>query len=235
MNPLLYILHLSLHYKCNTKAIIQYTMKLHGIFFFIFCSFSAVGQKTHTFNLPQILKENKLITKPGNHTKIIDSAGKQGINTEGVVWLKDRSFKEGSIDIDLKGKNVFLQSFLGIAFHAKDTGTYDVVYFRPFRFRIADTATRRWSVQYMTVPDFDYSVLRKDHPGVYENSANPAPLPDDWFHATIVVKGDWITVYVDHSTTASLKVKKLNDRWGGMIGLWTSTSDGNFANLSITD
>jgi Domain of Unknown Function (DUF1080) len=235
MNPPLYILQLSLHYKYNGKAFNQHTMKLYALTFFIFSSLAAMAQQVQKFDLPQMLKENKLITKPGHHSKIIDSAGKQGINTEGVIWLKNRDFKDGTIDIDLKGKNVFLQSFLGIAFHAKDTATYDVVYFRPFRFRIADTATRRWSVQYMTVPDFDYSVLRKDHPGVYENSANPAPLPDDWFHATIVVKGDWITVYVNHSTTASLKVKKLNDRPGGIIGLWTSTSDGNFANLTITD
>jgi len=210
-------------------------MKLYGLTLFIFSALSAMAQQVHKFDLPQMLNENKLITKPANHTKIIDSAGKHGINTWGVVWLKNSDFKHGTIDIDIKGKNVFLQSFLGVAFHAKDTATYDLVYFRPFRFRIADTATRRWSVQYMTVPDFDYSVLRKDHPGVYENSANPAPFPDDWFHATIEVKGDWITVFVNYSNVSSLKVKKLNDRAGGMIGLWTSTSDGNFANLTITD
>jgi len=44
-------------------------------------------------------------------------------------------FKEGIIDIDLRGKDVFLQSFLGIAFDVTDNNHYEAVYFRPFNFR----------------------------------------------------------------------------------------------------
>ncbi|MCW3119255.1 MAG: hypothetical protein JWM28_3337, partial [Chitinophagaceae bacterium] len=150
-----------------------------------------------------------------------------------VVWLKDIRFTDGTLGIDLRGKDVFLQSFLGIAFHAVDTARYDVVYFRPFNFRHEDDLRRKWSVQYMALPDNDYTILRKEHPLVYENAAQPVPQADDWFHATIVVKEDWITIYVNHSTEASLKVKKLNAIHSGMIGLWTSGPSGDFANLSI--
>jgi hypothetical protein len=147
--------------------------------------------------------------------------------------LKGVSFKEGSIDIDLRCKDVFLQSFLGVAFHVTDNTHYEVVYFRPFNFQHPDTSRRKWSVQYMVVPDLLYDKLRKEHPLVYENSVTPVPKADEWFHATIVIKGDLITVYVNHSSTLSLQVKKLNTANDGMIGLWDDELTGDFANLAI--
>ncbi|MDB5134628.1 MAG: hypothetical protein JWP37_1231 [Mucilaginibacter sp.] len=201
---------------------------------FTCCVFTAGAQQSKHYNLVQLLKDNKLVTTPGQQTQVIDRQ-KQAISTKGIVWLKGVDFKQGTIEVDLRGKDVFLQSFLGIAFHAPDTATYDVVYFRPFNFRHADTLRRKWSVQYMSIPDYDYVRLRKEHPLVYENAVDPVPNPNDWFHATIVVKDDWITIYVDHSEKASLKVKLLNNRKDGMIGLWTSPplSD-DFANLTLT-
>jgi hypothetical protein len=201
---------------------------------FACCVFAACAQQSEHYNLVQLLKDNKLVTTPGQQTQVTDEQ-KQAISTKGIVWLKDVDFKQGTIEVDLRGKDVFLQSFLGIAFHAPDTATYDVVYFRPFNFRHADTLRRKWSVQYMSIPDYDYVRLRKEHPLVYENAVYPVPNPNDWFHATIVMKDDWITVFVDHSEKASLKVKLLNNREKGMIGLWTSPplSD-DFANLTLT-
>jgi hypothetical protein len=205
---------------------------------FIFSAFfmqSADAQKVKKYDLVKLLKANKLDTAAVPQTHILDDAQKHAISTIGTVWLKDVNFKEGTIDIDLRGKDEFLKSFLGIAFHAKDTATYDVVYFRPFRFRSTDPPTRKWSVQYMSMPNFDYDKLRKAQPGIYENDIIQAPRATDWFHATIVIKDDWITVYVNRSATPSLKVKKLNDNTDGKIGLWSSKGalSGDFANLSI--
>jgi hypothetical protein len=44
-----------------------------------------------------------------------------------------------------------------------------------------------------------------------------------------------VTVYVNHSPVASLKVKKLSNRNNGFIGLWTDSLslNGDFANLEI--
>jgi len=200
-----------------------------------FCALLAHSQHITHYNLVHLLRKNKLDTSAGPQTHVLKDGGKEGISTMGIVWLQGVNFKEGTIDVDLRGKDVFLQSFLGIAFHAKDTAAYELVYFRPFRFRSTDTPTRKWSVQYTSLPKFDYTVLRKEHPGIYENAVNPAPEATDWFHATIVVKGDWITVYVNHSATASLKVRKLNDFTDGMVGLWNSAGalSGDFANLTI--
>ena len=88
----------------------------------------------------------------------------------------------------------------------------------------------------MSMPDYDNKRLRKEHPGVYENEVNPVPEAADWFHATIVIKSEWITVYVNHSSTPSLKVKKLSEIADGKIGLWSSPGDlsSDFANFSIS-
>ena len=64
--------------------------------------------------------------------------------------LKGVNFKQGTIEVDLRGKDV-LQSFPGICFHGVNTLTYDVVYFRPFNFEHPDTLRRNWSAQYMSM------------------------------------------------------------------------------------
>ena len=194
------------------------------------------GQQAITYNLVKLLRENMLETYSNQQTTVLDST-KQAISTNGIDWLKGVNFKDGTIDVDLRGKDVFLKSFLGIAFHARDTTTYEVIFFRPFRFHSTDLPTRKWSVQYMSMPEFDYAKLRKEHPGVYENEINLVPGAEDWFHATIVIKRDSITVYVNHSVTASLKIKKLSNLNDGKIGLWSSPGalSGDFANLRISE
>ena len=196
--------------------------------------FAANAQKTTGYDLVKLLNHNKLTIDTGNHAHVIDVPGRSAISVKNIAWLKDVTLKDGTIDVDLRGKDVFLQSFLGIAFHGTDTGHYDVIYFRPFRFHSTDTATRRWSVQYMGLPDHDWEKLRKAHPWVYENQVNPVPDANDWFHATIVLKDDLITVYVNHSTTPSLKIQTLNPARDGSIGLWADVSPGDFSNLNIT-
>lgn len=199
------------------------------------CMISANAQQTTKYNLAQLLKENKLETTPAQQTQLLDDPQKQAISTKGtIVWLKDINFKEGTIDIDLRGKDVFLRSFLGIAFHGVDTTTYDALYFRPFNFRHPDTLRRKWSVAYMSIPNHNYDALRKEHPLTYENAVTPVPKADEWFHATIVIKDNWITVYVNHSATASLKVELFDDNKGSKIGLWDDWLSGDFANLTIT-
>lgn len=203
-------------------------------FLFSACIFTAYSQQIEHYNLPQLLQQGKLIQFRDSPIKSLTDSGLQAVSVSGVVWLKDVYFREGTIEVDLRGKDVFLQSFLGIAFHGVNDSTYDAVYFRPFNFRHADTLRRKWSVQYFSLPEYDYDRLRKEHPLVYENAVTPVPLAADWFHATIIVKNGMVTVYVNHSPTASLTVKLLNNRTGGTIGLWDSGLYGDFANLSIS-
>ena len=201
---------------------------------FLTCILQVDAQRIRHYNLVQLLNKDKLLTTPSQETRILsDAVQKEAISTKGIVWLKNVSFSKGTIEVDLRGKNIFLQSFLGIAFHGVDSIAYDALYFRPFNFRHEDTLRRKWSVQYFSMPDYDYVRLRQEHPLVYENAVTPVPNPDDWFHATIVITKDSVMVYVNHSNTASLKVKLLNNRNTGNIGLWTSALSGDFANLSL--
>ncbi len=213
-------------------------MKIKFAIVCFFCSavFFATAQKVARYNLAKLLTNNLLITDTSNHAQVLnDEVYKNAVSTQKIAWLKNVSFKQGMIDIDLRGKDVFLQSFLGIAFHAVDSNHYELIYFRPFNFQYPDTARRRWSLQYMVVPDYPFYKLRQEHPLVYENSITPPPKADEWFHASIVVSDDSVKVYVNHSATPSLVVQKLGNMNNGMIGLWDDELSGDFANLTIKE
>ena len=61
----------------------------------------------------------------------------------------------------------------------------------------------------------------------------PVPAAEDWFHATIILKGKKLSVYVNHASVPSLVVTMLNDRVDGLFGLYSDGLTEDFANLSI--
>jgi pimeloyl-ACP methyl ester carboxylesterase len=169
----------------------------------------------------------------------ITEEGKKGIRlnevpNDGLMFLKDYAFADGTIELDIKGKNVLQQSFVGLAFHVQDNNTYDAIYFRPFNFVNPDTARRRRAVQYISMPNFPWEKLREDFPGKYENKVNPVPNPDGWFHVKIVITGKQINVYVDNAEKPCLEVEKLTEIKKGGVALWVGNNSGAaFANLKI--
>ena len=151
---------------------------------------------------------------------------------DGMLWLNDYTFSNGIIELDIKGKDERGRSFVGIAFHGYDNETFDGVYFRPFNFKSPERNSH--SVQYISMPDNEWSVLRKNFPGKYENNIDPAPEPDQWLHAKIIVDYPSVKVYVNGAQKASLEVEQISDRKGGMLGLWVGNgSDGWFKNIVI--
>lgn len=193
------------------------------------------AQQKVAYDLPRLLRSNKLSINPGQSVTILNDGNKHGISCNGIVWLKNVQFSTGTIDLDVRGKDVFQQSFLGIAFHGIDTLTYDAIYFRPFNFQSSDNLRQKHTIQYVSEPDQPWDKLRQEHPLTYENRVIPIPLATGWFHAHIVINNDEIITYVDYSTRPSLKVKKLNSRQNGLIGLWTFGLKGDFANLIINN
>jgi hypothetical protein len=154
---------------------------------------------------------------------------------DGLVTLKDYSFVDGTIEFDVKGRNVLQKSFVGVAFHVLDAKHYEVVYFRPFNFMNPDTARRLRAVQYVSMPDHPWEKLRADSPGKYEKRVNPVPDPENWFHAKIVVAGKSVKVFVNNSPRPCLEVERLSSATTGSIALWVgNTSNGSFANLEVT-
>ena len=65
----------------------------------------------------------------------------------GIAWIDGTDFTNGTIELDVRGRDVFQQSFLGIAFHGKDDKTYEAIYLRPFNFRSDDPARHQHAVQ----------------------------------------------------------------------------------------
>lgn len=200
-------------------------------FFFIFF--------TNSFLVAQVNKVDSEI-KPENYTvfnrKVLHEGGTVYLNAgagDGMLWLNNTEFKNGIIELDIKGRNVPGKSFTGIAFHGKDNQTFDAVYFRPFNFKNPDR--QKHSVQYISMPDHDWSALRQTYPGRYENTISPVPeKEDEWFHARIVVNYPHVKVYVNGSKKPSLEVEQLSKTTQGKIGFWVGNgSDGWFKNLVI--
>ena len=191
----------------------------------------AIGQ---SYDLQQLVKNGKL-THSQKAPQPFTDGSRKAITLPGIAWLTAKNFSTGTIEVDLRGKDEFQMSFLGIAFHGIDTITYDCVYFRPFNFRAEDPVRRIHAVQYMSVPDYDWKKLRDERNGIYEKAVTPAPAATDWFHARIVISANDIKVYVNQSKEPSLTVDKLNTRTDGLIGLWSSPGalPGDFANLVI--
>ncbi len=170
--------------KTNYKSII-------GIYLSVFLGFlstlAASGQgKPIKYELSDLQKNNKLEVSNRQVTSFSES-DKSGIRFsknegDGVAWLKGIEFSNGTIELDIRGKDAFQQSFVGVAFHGADDRTLDAVYFRPFNFRADDPVRKIHCVQYVSHPDNTWDVLREKQNGKYEKAVNPAPGANDWFH-----------------------------------------------------
>jgi hypothetical protein len=153
----------------------------------------------------------------------------------GIAWIEGSNFAQGTIELDVRGRDVFQQSFLGIAFHRRDDQTYDAVYLRPFNFRANDPVRHMHAVQYIAVPNYDWPRLRQDFPERFENPVDPSVDPTAWVRLRVVIEGRTIQAYVGEVKSPTLEVRKLGAHDRGMIGLWTGNgSDGDFANLRMT-
>ncbi len=160
--------------------------------------------------------------------RLSESAG------DGVAYLQGIEFGNGTIEFDVKGKDVQAQSFVGVAFHGVDGTTFDAIYFRPFNFRTADPVRHQHAVQYISHPTYTWQKLRAEHPGEYEQPVSPAPDPNAWFHVRVVVASPKVSVFVADAQQPSLVVSQLSDRHTGRVGLWVgNNSGGDFANLKI--
>jgi hypothetical protein len=166
-------------------------------------------------------------SRPGVH--VSEKAG------PGVVWIEGSDFAQGTIEVDVRGRDMAQRSFVGVAFHRMDDTTYDAVYVRPFNFRATDPARRENAVQYMAVPEYDWPRLRQEFPSEFENPVDPSVAPTEWVPLRVVVKAKTVQVFVGAVTSPTLEVRKLGSHDRGLIGLWVgNNSDGDFANLRVT-
>ncbi len=93
-------------------------------------------------------------------------------------------------------------------------------------------ARRTHAVQYISMPDNDWEKLRNQFPAKYEKAVNPTPDPDEWFHARIVLKGTYVSVYVNDAKQPSLEVERSSAATHSGLGLWVgNNSPGSFADF----
>jgi hypothetical protein len=154
---------------------------------------------------------------------------------EGLAWIEGADFGEGTIEIDVRGRDTPNMSFVGIAFHGTDDKTYESVYLRPFNFRTTDPARHHHAIQYMAPPEFDWPNLRAQFPEEFENAVDASVSPTDWVPLRVVVTPSRVTVYAGAVKTTTLDVRKLGKQTHGKLGLWVgNNSEGDFANLRVT-
>lgn len=152
----------------------------------------------------------------------------------GVVWIEGTDLGEGTIAVDVCGRDVLQRSFLGVAFHRQDDRTYEAVYLRPFNFRAEDPARHQHAVQYIAVPANDWPQLRQAFPEEFENPVDGSIDPAGWIPLRVVIAAKSVRVFVGGSSSPALEVRRLGASDTGLIGLWVGNgSDGGFANLRV--
>lgn len=182
---------------------------------------------------------SKNLYSPNREVSVTDQQGKKVFHLgagpkQGVAWLSEVNFSTGTIEFDVKGKDVLQQSFVGIAFHGVDDSTYEGVYLRPFNFQAKDTVRNKHAIQYISLPKYDWSYLRETYPDKYEHAMLTTIDPNDWVHIKIIVQQKSIQAFINSDKEASLSVEPLTHTISGKVGFWVGNgSDGDFANLSI--
>lgn len=159
-------------------------------------------------------------------------------NATSYAVVKDATFKDGTIEVDLAGKPKAgatgdARGFIGIAFRLQENGSYEYIYLRPTNGRADDQLRRNHSTQYASYPDFEWARLRKEDPGRYESYVDLEP--GVWTKYKIEVEGNKARLYVNGAQQPCLIVNdlKLTPQQGG-VALWIEpSSEGYFANLKI--
>jgi hypothetical protein len=208
--------------------------------FLLFFGFveNSFSQRKEKINLATAFDNNELsLVNRTAHT--FKEGTKQGIvlsenKGEGLVWLNNKTFSEGVVEIDLKGQDVFQKSFLGIAFHSQNDTVYEAVYFRPFNFHATDSVRKIHAVQYVSHPKDTWKKLREEKNGQFEKGIVNAPNPNEWFHVRIEITASTVSVFVNDNPIPDLSVPRLSSYTDEKIGLFAGDdSSGSFANLVI--
>jgi hypothetical protein len=182
----------------------------------------------------------------GGQAQIAEYQGRKAVlltrKADGDVFafIKGAQFHDGTIEADVAMKvttppGVRMPGFIGIAFRTRpDASHYELFYLRPGNSHSEDQAMRNHSVQYVSVPGFDWYKLRREWPWLYESHADLRP--DVWTKVKIEVHGRSASLYVNGSDTASLVVSGLKgeDLQGG-VALWGfAGEEAYFSDLKIT-
>jgi hypothetical protein len=163
----------------------------------------------------------------------------EAANATSYALIKDASFRDGVIELDLAGQPAAgapagARGFIGIAFRIQADGRYEYIYLRPTNGRADDQIRRNHSTQYSSYPDFDFARSRQQAPEKYESYVDLEP--GVWTHFKIEVDGRKARLYVHGAEQPCLMVNDLKlDPLEGGVALWVGPgTEGYFSNLKIT-
>ena len=160
-------------------------------------------------------------------------------NATSFALVKDVSFRDGSIEVDLAGQpaagaGTGARGFIGIAFRLQADGRYEYIYLRPTNGRADDQVRRNHSTQYSSHPDFDFARSRQEAPEKYESYVDLQP--GVWTKYRIEIEGRKARLFVNGAEQPCLIVNDMKLEPGeGRVALWVGPgTEGYFANLKIT-
>jgi hypothetical protein len=166
-------------------------------------------------------------------------AAPDAANGTSYAVVKDTSFRDGTIEVDLAGQPAAnagggARGFIGIAFRLQADGQYEYIYLRPTNGRADDQVRRNHSTQYSAHPDFDFAQSRKEAPEKYESYVDLQP--GVWTKYKIEVEGRRARLYVHGTEQPVLIVNDLkHEPRQGQVALWVGPgTEGYFANLKVT-
>jgi len=159
----------------------------------------------------------------------------------GIVVVHGTSFHNGTIEVELAGKpragaGAEARGFVGLAFRVSaDPSRYECFYVRPTNGRADDQVRRNHSTQYISMPDYEWSRLRREAPGQYESYVDL--VAGEWTKIKIEVSGMKARLYVNDSPQPVLIVNDLKRGDSqGSVALWIGLgTEAYFANLRLSE
>lgn len=192
-------------------------------------------------SIDQLTAKNAQIAKTNynGRSAVQVNAEPGAANATSYAVVKNSSFRDGTIEVELAGKPAAsagegARGFIGIAFRLQDDGKYEYIYLRPTNGRADDQVRRNHSTQYSSHPDFDFAQSRKEAPEKYESYVDLEP--GVWTKYKIEIDGRKARLYVHGAPQPCLIVNDLKlDPKEGKVALWVGPgTEGYFSNLKIT-
>jgi hypothetical protein len=192
------------------------------------------------------LNDTAALSVAGGKAESVEYLGRKAVclttktDDDIFAYVNGSSIEDGVIEVDIAVKittppGVRMPGFTGLAFRARPDGSqYDMFYLRPRNSLSDDQAMRNHSVQYVAKPGYDWYLLRRQWPWIYETWADLKP--EVWTHVNIELHGRSARLFLNGSDTPSLVVNGLKgkDLQGG-VALWGYPGEESyFSNLRIT-
>jgi hypothetical protein len=161
-------------------------------------------------------------------------------NSPTFVKIKGPEFRNGTIEVKVLSRlidpsSATARGFIGVAFRInEDNSRFEGIYIRPTNGRADDQLRRNHSTQYFSYPDYPFSRLRAESPGVYESYADMGL--DEWIQLKIVVQDARAKLFLNGNSQPCLIVNdlKLGAIASGSTGLWVDFgTEGFFKDLIV--